>query len=213
MCGPERLPQSPEGCSFGFGGTILTVELDDDPTYGVDNFLASEGRRETTDDTLMSLVVGTAVPGTVPLTLWQGSPDSDPPPGAFFSQYELPAGHTDTLTAALDAGEPTTGFFCIEVLAMIGELVAEHFLVSSYPPHCGALGPVFRDSLSNRSGRPQSAITAFGSDALYVRTHRTINEEVWVKAVEIDLATPAGAVCNTGGREIGARGPTPNSLR
>lgn len=210
--GPERLPESPEGCSFGFGGTILAVELDDDPTYGVAVFLASEDRCETTDDTIMSLVVGTAVPGTVSLTLWQGAPDSDPPPGAFFAQYESPAELSETLTAALDAGEATTGFFCIEVPNMTGELVAEHFLVSSYPPHGGALGPVFRDPLTSRSGRPPSAMTAFGSDALYVRIHRAVNEEVWVKAVEIDLTTPASAVCDTGGREVGARGPTPNGM-
>jgi len=55
-------------------------------------------------------------------------------------------------------------------------------------------------------------MTAFGSDALYVRNHRSVDEQVWVKAVEIELGTPPGAVCNTGGREIGARGPTPNGM-
>jgi len=210
--GPERLPETPEGCSFGFGGTILTVDFDDDPTYAVAVFLASEGRCEASDDTMMSLVVATAVPGTVFLTLWQGAPDSDPPPGAFFAQYETPAELTATLTAELDAGDATTGFFCIEVPEMTGELVAESFLVSSYPAHGGAPGPVFRYPLTVRSGRPPSAMTAFGSDALYVRNHRSDDEQAWVKAVEIELGTPPGAVCNTGGREIGARGPTPNGM-
>lgn len=211
--GPERLPEIPEGCSFGFGGTILEAELDDDPTYGVAIFLATESHGcETSDDAEMSLIVASATPGTINLTLWQGAPRSDPPPGAFFSQYTTPAELADMLTAALDAGESELSHYCIEVPVMTGELVAEHSLVSSYPAHGSAIGPIYRDTLTARSGRPPTIMQDRGPDDIWIVNRRATNEEAWVKAVEVDLATPAGEVCNTGGREIGPRGPTPNGL-
>lgn len=212
--GPETLPDTPEGCPSGLGGTIMTLDLDTDATYQAAVFApgASGGRCAAGGDSTMSLMVALGEPGTLHVQIWQGPPDSSPPPGAYSGNFDVPDDVAAELTAALDAGESSVGYFCIEVPAMAGEVVVENFIVSSYPTHDGLPGPTTRDTFAIREGRPPSGISASGVDTLYVRNFRAADEEVWVKAVEIDLGTSASSVCNTGGRELGARGPTPNGM-
>ena len=215
--GPELLPESPGGCSFGFGGTIVTTDADVDPSISAALFSpdGSASQCEASDDTTWRLLVRISAPGTLHLEMWNGSPDSDPPAGAVAGSFDVPADVAASMTTSLDAGESSTdsdGFFCISVPAMRGEVVVEHYVVSSYPPHGGSRGPSSRQSFNSRSGRPPSGMTPFGLDTLYVRTIRTATEEMWVKAVEIDPGTPVHDVCNTGGREIGPRGPTPSGV-
>ena len=203
----------PAGCPpGGFGGTIHTLDLEFDPLINAHVFPPSSTRCAPSDDTTWRLLVSISAPGTLHLEMWRGSPDSDPPLDAFTGAFDVPTDVADSITAELDAGPSfVRGFFCIEVPAMPGEVVVEHYVVSSYPPHGGARGPSFRSSFEFRSGRPPSGMTAFGTDVLYVRVFRAANEMVWVKAVEVEPGTPTHEVCNTGGRDLrSTRGPTPH---
>ncbi|MGB7859995.1 MAG: hypothetical protein WBM90_05820 [Acidimicrobiia bacterium] len=203
--GPERLPETPFGCPLGFGGSIFTSDETIDPTIQASVFRSIAC--EASDPERLGLGVRASEPGVLDLTLWPGPQDSEPTPDAFTGTYEVPS----DIAAEYVDGEGPLPIFCIDVPAIGGNLVAEHFLTSSYPPRDGVPGPVNRDRIANQSGRPPTAINSSGVSILRVRTISSEEETVWVKARQVGFDLDVESACNTAGASTsgGPRGPFP----
>jgi len=161
----------PAGCPSGIGGIVALIDDDVDGSINAlvfDPNTAFE-RCGASDDTTWQLLVHMTVPGTLNLTLWEGTAEvrgdrgliSTAPPGVFSRSVEVPPETAAALTAALDDGrtpEFGLGFFCIEVPAMAKNtpIVAEHFVVSSYPAHGGARGPLYQNDVSLYEADPRT---------------------------------------------------------
>jgi hypothetical protein len=216
----------PAGCPPGIGGIVTLIDDDVDPTinalvFGPNTAFETCG---ASDDTTWKLKVTMSTPGTLNLALWEGDRGSSRPPGAFFAAIEAPPAAAAAMTASLDSG--ATGadservFFCIEVPAMAKNtpIIAEEFVVSSYPPHGGARGPLHQYDVSlyeadPRVGlRPPSLISSAPGtdDVVYATIYRRESEQTWVKAVEIQSWVSVQDVCNTDGSAIGPAGPVPS---
>ncbi|RLE15658.1 MAG: hypothetical protein DRJ50_15775, partial [Actinobacteria bacterium] len=217
--GAEYLLDPPEGCASGIGGTIVTLDLDVDPYLwgNVNEPIFSPGISGpfcgVSDDETWRLSVEVSRPGTVHLTMWGGTEESIPPVDAFSQSFDVPDDIAATLPAPAGATfEERVKRFCIQVPAMVGRVTAESYLVSSHPPDAGTQSVPYRWSMVSRSGRPPTGLTAFGVDTLYVRTIRSEHEQVWVKALEMTADQRSSEICNTGGAELGGRGPIPQGL-
>lgn len=224
---------APAGCPPGIGGIVTLVDDEVDPAIAALVFGPNTAfeRCGPSDDTTWKLIVHMRVPGTLNLTLWEGAAEvrgnrgliSAAPPGAFSRSVEVPPETAAALTAALDDGrtpEFGLGFFCIEVPAMATNtpIVAEHFVVSSYPAHGGARGPLYQNDVSLYEADPRVGLRpptivwgAPGTDDVVNATiYKRESEQAWAKAVEIQSWASVQDVCNTDGVAVGSAGPVPS---